>query len=179
MPAVAQRAKVWTPGCGLCQDCLANDALWRASKANGEAWDVCDRCREQSFRLGVLGITYVQLSGARPPAVVPSPTTAPEWEGPQRALPPVARPWLPDFDGATYERERDLARLTGQLRRVADVLSDGLWHTLAGIAKVTLDPEASISARIRDLRKGKFGGWTVEHRNVGGGLWEYRLRRGA
>lgn len=81
----------------------------------------------------------------------------------------------PDFDGATYRRDRDLARLTGQLRRVADALSDGRWWTLAALSSETRDPEASISARIRDLRKGKFGGWTVVAENLGAGLWRYRL----
>lgn len=85
---------------------------------------------------------------------------------------------LPDFDGATYRRDRDHARLGGQLRRVADALADGCWWTLAALAERTGDPEASVSARIRDLRKGKFGGYTVEHRNDGGGLWRYRLHAG-
>lgn len=80
-----------------------------------------------------------------------------------------------DFDGATYQRARDHARLSGQLARVADALADGAWHTLAQLHQQTSDPEASISARIRDLRKGRFGGWTVEARSDGGGTWLYRL----
>jgi hypothetical protein len=51
----------------------------------------------------------------------------------------------------------------------------GGWWTLPQLAAATGYPEASISARIRDLRKPKFGGHTVERRHVSKGLWEYRL----
>lgn len=81
----------------------------------------------------------------------------------------------PDFDGATYERDRDHQRLTGQLARVANALADGRWWTLAALAERTGDPEASVSARIRDLRKGRFGGYDVLADNAGGGTWRYRL----
>jgi len=82
----------------------------------------------------------------------------------------------PDFDGATYQRDRDHARLTGQLARVADALADGRWWTLAALAERTGDPEASVSARIRDLRKGRFGGYDVlAERATDGGTWRYRL----
>ena len=84
---------------------------------------------------------------------------------------------LPDFDGATYERPRDHIRLGKQAKRVWGVLLDGEWHTLHEIAKTTGDPEASISARIRDLRKVKFGGHVVERDFVSNGLWRYRLVR--
>jgi len=38
-------------------------------------------------------------------------------------------------------------------------------------------PEASVSARLRDLRKAKFGGYRVERQRVreGRGLYHYRL----
>lgn len=85
----------------------------------------------------------------------------------------------PDFDGETYEPDRDHARLTGQLQRVADVMRDGRWRTYAEIEAVTGDPPQSISARLRDLRKEKFGGFTVERRirdeARSAGLWEYRV----
>jgi hypothetical protein len=83
----------------------------------------------------------------------------------------------PDFDGATYRRDRDQARLRGQLGRVADALADGRWWTLASLSAHTGDPEASVSARLRDLRKGKFGGYTVLAENTGAGTWRYRLAR--
>lgn len=88
-----------------------------------------------------------------------------------------------DFDGETYEREEDQERLTGQLDRVRDALRDGQWRTLqeivATIAHRTgkIDNVASISARIRDLRKKRFGGFVVHHRRRGGGggTWEYQI----
>ncbi len=85
---------------------------------------------------------------------------------------------LPDHDGETYSRELDLDRLNQQARRVYDVIEHGQWWTLREIAALTGDPEASISARLRDLRKPRFGGFRVERRRRGvpsAGLWEYRL----
>jgi hypothetical protein len=82
---------------------------------------------------------------------------------------------LPDFDGATYERWRDHVRLGRQAFAVWAVLSDGNWHTLRELSQRTGHPEASVSARIRDLRKRKFGGNEVERENLGKGTWRYRL----
>ena len=84
----------------------------------------------------------------------------------------------PAFDGETYDPQRDHARLTGQLSRVKAYLADGGWHTLAEIADAAGGSEAGASARIRDLRKAKFGGYDVARRNVAGGIWEYRWVRG-
>jgi hypothetical protein len=80
----------------------------------------------------------------------------------------------PDFDGETYVHERDHDRLNAQLARVHAVMRDHQWHTLDGVATVTGDPPASVSARLRDLRKNKFGGLAIERRYVSAGLWEYR-----
>lgn len=83
-----------------------------------------------------------------------------------------------EFDGRTYQPEHDRERLNSQLRRVFDTMEDGLWRTLAEISEATGDPQASVSARIRDLRKVKFGGFSVDKRRRGEpmvGLWEYRL----
>lgn len=83
-----------------------------------------------------------------------------------------------DFDGETYDRGRDHTRLTGQLLAVRDLMLDARWRTLSEIARDAgwqYDMTASVSARLRDLRKAKFGGYTVERRYVGEGLWEYRL----
>ncbi len=79
------------------------------------------------------------------------------------------------FDGETYDHERDGARLTGQHGRVWSVLSDGEWHTLSDIARSTGDPEASVSARLRDLRKPKFGAHNVNREYVKSGLHRYQL----
>lgn len=93
---------------------------------------------------------------------------------------PPEQPTLPDpvppFDGATYDHEADHARLGHQMRRVLTAVIDGEWHTLAELAAATDAPEASVSARLRDLRKPQFGGYIVEHdRRAPGGTWRYRL----
>lgn len=80
-----------------------------------------------------------------------------------------------DFQGATYSRERDRGRLFAQLQDVFALMKDGHWRTLGHIASTTGHPEASVSARLRDLRKIQRGGHTVERRYVGGGLYEYRV----
>jgi hypothetical protein len=82
---------------------------------------------------------------------------------------------VPNFDGKTYKRGRDHERLAGQLSRVRILMADGRWRTLAGISAVVGDPESSVSARLRDLRKKKLGGHIVERRYVTNGPWEYRL----
>lgn len=84
----------------------------------------------------------------------------------------------PDFDGATYQREFDFSRLTGQIRRIYDCMRKGRWLTLEEIASVTGDPPASISAQLRNLRKARFGGHIIEKRARGDrerGLFEYKL----
>lgn len=90
--------------------------------------------------------------------------------------------WTPpdsDRHGQTYAREFDFERLNAQQRRVFDVVADTEWRTLAQIAQATGDPEASVSARLRDLRKPEFGGLNIERRRRAGsesrGVWEYRL----
>jgi len=80
-----------------------------------------------------------------------------------------------DFDGPTYDDTRDGDRLRAQLLRVRALMRDHQWRTLAEIAAATNDPEASVSARLRDLRKPKFGGWHVERQYLHDGLWQYRL----
>lgn len=80
-----------------------------------------------------------------------------------------------NFDGKTYDVARDGVRLKGQLCRVFDAMRSGEWFTLSRLADRVGGSEAGVSARIRDLRKEKFGGHVIERRNAGGGLWEYRL----
>jgi uncharacterized protein YfaT (DUF1175 family) len=79
------------------------------------------------------------------------------------------------FDGDTYEPERDADRLGAQMRRVAEVMRNGKWMTLAGIAEATNDPEASVSARLRDLRKKRNGAHVIEREYVMRGLFRYRM----
>lgn len=80
-----------------------------------------------------------------------------------------------NFDGATYSPALDSARLTSALGRVYSLMSDGGWRALSEIATACDCSEAGASARLRDLRKPRFGGHTVETDRVAGGLWRYRL----
>lgn len=84
---------------------------------------------------------------------------------------------MPHFDGHTYSPDRDHHRLARQMREVSDILSDFEWHTLSDISSRTGHPEASVSARIRDLRKPKFGSHTIEREYVSRGLFRYRMVR--
>ena len=79
------------------------------------------------------------------------------------------------FDGATYDHKRDSHRLTGQMQRIYDCMSDGGWKTLSQVSEVTGAPEASASAGIRNLRKERFGGFTVDREHVSNGLYRYKL----
>jgi hypothetical protein len=79
------------------------------------------------------------------------------------------------FNGADYDRERDDARLTGQVLRVWECMSDGRWRTLRQIADITGDPEASVSAQLRHLRKKRFGSHIVEREYIDKGLYKYKL----
>jgi hypothetical protein len=81
------------------------------------------------------------------------------------------------FDGETIEAARDNGRLTVQLNEVRRICSNEQWWTLAELARATGYPEASISARLRDLRKPKFGRWNVERQYVERGLFRYRVTR--
>lgn len=86
-----------------------------------------------------------------------------------------APPMTAHHDGDTYEAGRDKARLNEQQQRVFDAMRDSRWRTLPEISEMTGDPEASVSARLRDLRKPKFGGFDVRREYVSKGLWRYRV----
>jgi hypothetical protein len=85
------------------------------------------------------------------------------------------------FDGVTYDREQDGPRLLSQRDRVLWVYCDGRWHTLFEAQDQIReefeveDSLTGISARVRDFRKEKFGGFTVESRRRTKGTWEYRI----
>lgn len=100
-----------------------------------------------------------------------------EWKSP---IPPAR------FDGKTYEPKHDHKRMRGQLELVFNLMQDGRWRSLEEIAVGIYgddDPfwllrTAGLSARLRDLRKDKFGGHTVDRQSRGDrkrGLFEYRL----
>jgi hypothetical protein len=59
-------------------------------------------------------------------------------------------------------------------------MKDGQWRTLEEIAQATGDPQASVSAQLRHLRKNKFGSYIVNKRSRGDrehGLWEYQVTK--
>lgn len=82
---------------------------------------------------------------------------------------------LPRFGGETYSEPRDFVRLNRQSQLIFDYMKSGNWHTLSEISSNTGEPEASISARLRDFRKAEFGAHKVERQYVDKGLWRYRL----
>lgn len=86
------------------------------------------------------------------------------------------------FDGETFEPERDGERLSAQLVRVREVMVRGRWCTIPGLQRYlerkhypVKFPQQSISARIRDLRKERFGRYTVERVYSIRGIWKYRI----
>ena len=85
----------------------------------------------------------------------------------------------PEFDGESYETERDFDRLHSQYQRVWNVMKDSKWRTLYQIhvAINGLGTEAAISARLRDFRKEKFGNHTVNRRYLHDGLFEIVIVR--
>lgn len=86
----------------------------------------------------------------------------------------------PSFDSGVALTQADQVRLTGQIARVLDVISDGEWWSVYGIAFAIerdhgiKDPENSIQAQVRNLRKPKHGGYDVRRKRVGN-LSVYRL----
>lgn len=84
---------------------------------------------------------------------------------------PVTAP----IGGSTYIPHFDKDRLNAQQKRVYRLMRDCEWRTLREIERETNDPQASISARLRDFRK---FGLIVERRRRGNpadGLHEYRV----
>ncbi len=79
------------------------------------------------------------------------------------------------FGGATFSFALDGQRLTTQFQRVFAIMMDGDWHTLSDLAEASGGSEAGVSARLRDFRKPRFGGHTVERMRGASGLWFYRL----
>lgn len=83
------------------------------------------------------------------------------------------------FDGPDYSPADDKIRLEHQHERIKRVMLDSEWRTLTEISSLTGDPESSISAQLRHLRKERFGAYIVDKRRRGerkDGLFEYLLR---
>lgn len=77
------------------------------------------------------------------------------------------------FGGQTYDSALDAERLSSQLGRVYAVMRDGEWHGLSELSARCGGSEASVSARLRDLRKPKFGSHAILRQRVDAGLWMY------
>lgn len=86
------------------------------------------------------------------------------------------RPPKHDGPGLT---EGDQRRLNTLLSRVHGLMCDGEWRTLREIADACGGSEASVSARLRDLRRDKwqaiYGACVVDKERVTDGVWRYRL----
>lgn len=74
--------------------------------------------------------------------------------------------------GESFSPERDGARLGKQYDRVREYVLSRDWLTLAEISNDLGYPEASVSARLRDLRA---RGYSVECEYVRRGLHRYRV----
>lgn len=94
---------------------------------------------------------------------------------PDTPPPAKKKPAKPRFGGQTFDAKRDTERLSNQLRRVRDLIRDGRWRTLDQIAGAVHAPAASVSTRLRDLRKPEFGGHAVDRQPIGAGVSVYRL----
>lgn len=99
----------------------------------------------------------------------------------QLALIPAPNQGPMQFDGSTFDASQDGHRLTTQMNAVREMMLDGQWHSIPQIAlhlrrAGMACTEPSISARIRDLRKARFGNYRVERRREpGSGLFLYRV----
>ncbi len=85
---------------------------------------------------------------------------------------------MPRFNGSDYDPSLDDKRLETQMGKVYSCMIDGSWRTLWQISKMIDEPEASISAQLRHLRKPRFGSYQVNKRRRGNpesGLFEYQL----
>ena len=90
---------------------------------------------------------------------------------------PVGDSYTPQFKGDDYSPPRDHPRLSKQFDRVLAVMEDGKWHTIAEVTNLTEDPAQSVARQIRYIRARP--GMKVERRHDGGGLYAFRLTRGA
>lgn len=76
--------------------------------------------------------------------------------------------------GETYNHERDGLRLAAQYDKVFALMKDGAQRTLGEIAYFCGAPEASCSARLRQIRA---NGYTVNRTYVRRGLHLYSVTK--
>lgn len=79
------------------------------------------------------------------------------------------------FDGAAVTAQ-DTPRLQTQLEKVYAFMKDGKPRTIAEIESATGEPACSVSAQLRNLRKARFGGYTVSRAYIGDGLSIYSVQ---
>ena len=65
--------------------------------------------------------------------------------------------------------------LAAQRERVASIMRRGDWVTLDDLAAAIDAPVQSISARVRDLRKPRYGSYTIARRHLGRRVFAYRM----
>ena len=81
----------------------------------------------------------------------------------------------PTPSGDTFDADRDGNRLATLHDRVYAYMADGQWRTLHQIARECGGTEASVSARLRDMRREKYGAHKVHRQHLAHGLWVYSL----
>lgn len=81
-----------------------------------------------------------------------------------------------DFDGVTYDPRVDYTRLAPEMIEIYEVMKDGGWYFPEEICVLTGIERDSLTARIRDFRIERNGGFNVESERVKGRLWRYRIR---
>ena len=83
---------------------------------------------------------------------------------------------LYDFDGETYDKNKDQVRLSRQIDKVQHFLEGNDYVTLDEISAATgIKNMSSISARIGDLRKDRHGNRVVDRKYISDGLYSYKL----
>ena len=98
--------------------------------------------------------------------------------GARKADVPVALPKPKRFDGATILEQPDAPeRLSGLWERVHAYVMEHPSVELWELAEATGGSEASVSARLRDLRKERFGRHEVERSYQGSGVYRYTVQR--
>ena len=83
-----------------------------------------------------------------------------------------------EFHGDGYEEKFDRIRLRGQMARVYNLMSDGIFRTHTEIKNLIGGSENGIAAALRALRQKVWGSHIVNKRRRGTksrGLWEYSL----
>lgn len=82
-----------------------------------------------------------------------------------------------NFTGADFNKERDQKRLDSQIGKILRLMLDGVWRTVNEISSMVGCPENSAQAQLRNLRKKPNGGYTVDRRYMGNGLYQYRVSK--